>query len=51
MAVHLSTRQLALAGGLAGLAYLIGWGRGSCWTSDVMSDAMRRAPNGAPHWS
>ncbi len=44
-------RRALAASGLAGVAYLVGWGRGSRWTSDVMADATRRAPNGAPHWS
>ncbi len=44
-------RRALAASGLAGLAYLVGWGRGSRWTSDVLSDPNRRASCGAPHWS
>jgi len=44
-------RRALAASGLAGLAYLVGWGRGSRWTSDVMSNPNRRARYGAPHWS
>ncbi|HZV74487.1 MAG TPA: hypothetical protein VFF79_12285 [Conexibacter sp.] len=51
MAIHLSSRRVALACGLAGAAYLVGWGRGSRWTNQVMSDTSRRAPQGAPHWA
>jgi hypothetical protein len=44
-------RRLAVASGLAGAAYLVGWGRGSRWTRAALSDPARRAPQGAPHWS
>jgi hypothetical protein len=48
---HLSLHRLAFASGLAGIAYIVGWGRGSQWTSEVLTDPNRRAPQGAPHWS
>jgi hypothetical protein len=48
---HSTVRRVLAASGLVGLAYIVGWGRGSRWTSEVLSDPTRRAPQGAPHWS
>lgn len=47
----LTARRALAACGLAGAAYLVGWGRGSRWTSEILSDPSRRAPQHAPHWS